>query len=85
MGLLEGPEDFLEKARNSDLLTVNFTDIPEDEFYRLLFEANKELIIDHFEHTSGDMSKAKELINAFRDLYFKKGYKFRGARHYVRG
>ena len=84
MGLLKDPEDFLEKAKNSDLMTVNFTDIPEDQLYRLLFEANKELIIDHFEHTTGDMAEAKRLIDAFYDLYFQRGYDFRGARHYER-
>lgn len=84
MGLLKNAEDFLEKARNSDLLTVNFTDIPEDKFYKLLFEANKELIIDHFEHTTGDMAEAQRLIDGFYDLYFRKKYAFRGARHYER-
>ncbi|MFC2051126.1 B12-binding domain-containing radical SAM protein [Chloroflexota bacterium] len=84
MGLLKDAEDFFEKAKNSDLLTVNFTDIPEEEFYKLLFEANKELVIDHFEHTTGDMKEAKRLINGFYDLYFRKKYDFRGARHYGR-
>lgn len=84
MGLLKDADDFLEKAKNSDLLTVNFTDIPENEFYKLLFEANKALIMDHFEHTTNDMKEAKRLIDAFYDLYFHKKYDFRGARHYKR-
>lgn len=83
-GLLAGPEDFFNKFKNSDLLTVNFTDIPEEKFYKLLFEANKELIIDHFEHTTKDMREANKLINSFYNLYFKGEIKFRGARHYER-
>lgn len=81
-GLLSGPEDFFNKFKNSDLLLVNFTDIPEKEFYRLLHEANKELILDHFSHTTKDMEQAHTLINDFYNLYFGKKARFRGARHY---
>ena len=81
-GLLEGPDDFFDKFKNSDLLTANFTDIPEDRFYQLLFEANKELAIDHFKHTTGDMTEAKKIIDSFHDLYFLEQYEFSGARHY---
>jgi anaerobic magnesium-protoporphyrin IX monomethyl ester cyclase len=84
-GLLTGPEDFFEKFKNSDLITVNLTEIPTDECYKMLFEANQELILDHFEHTNGDMQEAKRLIDSFHELYFAGGYKFRGARHYDRG
>ena len=84
MGLLSGPEDFFEKFKNSDLLTVNFTDIPEDKFYKLLFEANKELILDHFDNTTKNMAEANELIQNFYDLYFRGKANFRGARHYER-
>jgi len=81
-GLLSGPEDFFNKFKNSDLLTVNFTDIPEDEFYKLLFEANKDLITDHYVHTVGNMDEANRLIQSFSDLYFGGKTNFRGARHY---
>ena len=81
-GLLSGPEDFFNKFKNSDLLLVNFTDIPEKEFYKMLLEANKELIIDHYSHTSKDMKRAHTLINDFHNLYFGNKTKFRGARHY---
>ena len=81
-GLLSGPEDFFNKFNNSDLLLVNFTAIPEKEFYKLLFEANKELILDHFSNTTKDMDQANALINDFRYLYFENKTKFRGARHY---
>jgi anaerobic magnesium-protoporphyrin IX monomethyl ester cyclase len=82
MGLLSGPEDFFNKFKNSDLLLVNFTDIPEDKFYKLLFEANKELILDHYEHTTKNTEEANNLVQNFYNLYFKGETKFRGARHY---
>ncbi|MFA5878124.1 MAG: radical SAM protein [Candidatus Staskawiczbacteria bacterium] len=81
-GLLAGPDDFFNKFKNSDLLTVNFTDIPDQTFYELLFEANKELITDHFEHTRQNEEEADILIQNFYNLYFKGQTKFRGARHY---
>jgi len=81
MGLLSGPEDFFNKFKNSDLFTVNFTDIPEDKFYQLLFDVNKELILDHFENTTKNMAEADKLIQDFYDLYFKDKINFRGARH----
>lgn len=81
-GLLKGPEDFFNKFKNSDLLLVNFTDIPEKEFYKMLFEANKELILDHYLHTTKDIERAHALINDFYKLYFGNKTNFRGARHY---
>lgn len=83
-GLLSGPEDFFEKFRNSDLVTVNFTNIPNDEFYRMLFEANRELILDHYQHSKGNMQEAHQMIDNFYNLYFKGFTKFRGARHFDR-
>ncbi len=82
--LFSGPGGFFDKFKNSDLLTVNFTDIPDDEYYKLLFEANKSLITDHFEHTTKDIEAADRLINDFYNLYFKGYTKFRGARHYTK-
>ena len=84
-GLLKGPDGFFRKFKNSDLITVNFTDIPTEECYKLLFAANTEIILDHFLKTKGDMREARNLIDAFYRLYFEKDYKFRGARHYDRG
>jgi len=81
-GLLKGPDDFFERFKNSDLLTVNFTEIQDEKFYELLFEANKNLILDYYEHTSKDMTAAKKLIDDFYRLYFKGDSLFRGARHY---
>lgn len=83
-GLLQGPDDFFEKFKNSDLLTVNFTDIPDKEFYSLLLNANKELIFDYYQHTNGDMVQAQRMIDNFQNLYFGGEVKFRGARHFER-
>lgn len=84
MGLLKGPDDFFKKFKNSELITVNYTDMPTEECHRLLFAANTELILDHFLKTSGDTREAMGLIDAFYMAYFEKDYKFRGARHYGR-
>jgi radical SAM superfamily enzyme YgiQ (UPF0313 family) len=82
--LLSGPEDFFEKFKNSDLLLVNFMDISEDEAYQALFEANKDLITDYYQQTTGNREGSKSLIDQFYNLYFKGEDKFRGARHYKR-
>jgi len=83
-GKLNGPEDFFKKFRNSDLITVNFTDLPDEECYKHLFEANRELILDHHGHTNGDLQEAEHLINTYGDLYAGKTTVFRGIRHYDR-
>ena len=74
-GSLTGPNDFYEKHKNLELLTVNFTDIPDDEFHQLMFNANKEIIEYYFEHLK------QEKISIYHDVYFNKNYNFRGARH----
>jgi radical SAM superfamily enzyme YgiQ (UPF0313 family) len=74
-GLLKGPADFYEKHKNLELLTVNFTDIPDDEFHQLLFEANKEIIKKYYAHVQ------EQQIEYFRKVYFKKEFSFRGVRH----
>ena len=81
-GLLDGPADFFLKFKNSDLFTVNFTEISDDKYYELLHKANEELILDHFEHTDMHIGKAYGLITNFHLLYFHGYIKFRGARRY---
>lgn len=81
-GLLKGPEDFFERFKNSDLITVNFTGFSDEQCYEWLLGANTELIFDHYSHTNGDMNAAHDLIQRFRDLYQGKTTKFRGARVY---
>jgi len=81
-GFLTGPDDFYNKYKNSDLITVNYTNLPLERCYKLLYEANKELVLDYFQNTTKDMVKAKEIIEGFYRLYVTEDYTFRGARHY---
>ena len=74
-GMLTGPEDFFNKHVNLELPTVNFTDLSDDEFIKLLYSANEEIIDKYYEHI-------KELDKeAFRKVYFEKNFNFRGVRH----
>ncbi len=79
-GLLKGPDDFFDRFRNTDLYVVNFMGMPEKDIYQALYEVNKDLILDHFQHTNNDMDTANELIEGFYNLYFKNEFAFRGAR-----
>ena len=75
-GLLRDCEDFYEnKHINSDLLTVNFTNMSDDEFYRCLFEANQRLMKNYFEMK---LLKGLEEVNK---IYLQKDASFRGFRH----
>ena len=74
-GLLTGPEDFYNKHKNVELPTVNFTDIPDDEFCKLMFETNREIIKDYYDYLEDETTKN------FYDVYYKKDVSFRGARH----
>jgi len=74
-GLLKDVEDFYEnKHTNSDLMSVNFTKLSNDEFYRVLFEANRKLIKNYFNN------KCKNQIEVARKLYFERDASFRGFR-----
>ena len=74
-GLLKDCEDFYEnKHINSDLLSVNFTNLSDDEFYMLLYEANKVLIENYFLY-----QKCNAIENA-KKLYFECDASFRGFR-----
>lgn len=74
-GLLGGPEDFYERRHvNSDLLSVNFTDISDEEVHRLLFEANKILIGRY--HSD----QQKRIIETAQRLYIDGDASFRGFR-----
>jgi len=75
-GLLEGPEDFYEnKHLNSDRIAVNFMKMSDEKAYNLLYEANKELLKDHYDHL------CNEAIEAHRLLYLEQDVNFRGVRH----
>lgn len=74
-GMLKGPEDFYEKHKNVELPTVNFTGLTDSEYMNLLFEANRELTNDYYEHLK------KSSMESFKKVYFDKDYDFRGVRH----
>lgn len=74
-GLLKDCADFYEsKHVNSDLLSVNFTDMTDDEVHAALYEANVTLMNAYFDH-----AKTKALDTAHR-LYMEKDASFRGFR-----
>lgn len=75
IGLLKNCADFYQnKHLNSDLLSINFTDLSDDEFHGALMEANNRLLKNYYE---------KQLASALEetaDLYLKKNIHFRGFR-----
>lgn len=74
-GLLKDVADFYEnKHVNSDLLSVNFTDMTDDEFHEALFKANETLINNYFRH------ERERAVDNARKLYFNKDANFRGFR-----
>ncbi|MHB9073497.1 MAG: B12-binding domain-containing radical SAM protein [Desulfobaccales bacterium] len=74
-GLLRDCEEFYEKKHiNSDLLSVNFTDMSDDEFHRSLFEANSVLLKNYF----NNLSKSYDF--QMKKLYFEQDASFRGFR-----
>jgi len=74
-GLLKDCADFYEsKHVNSDLLSVNFTDLTDDEVHAALFEANVKLMDTYFEN-----AKAKARAAA-QKLYMERDATFRGFR-----
>ncbi len=74
-GLLKDVEDFYEnKHTNSDLMSVNFTKLSDDDFYKVLFKANKKLIENYFKN------KAKNQVGVARKLYLERDASFRGFR-----
>ena len=76
-GKLKGPADFFDKFTNSDRLTVNFTDIPDEKFYMHLYQVNADLVRKYYEHNR------MMLTRKFFNVYFNDEVTFRGARHYA--
>ncbi len=73
-GLLRDAEDFYEhKHKNSDLLTVNFTTLSDEEYYEALYEANLILLNNYYDR----MRKNIEILD---NLYKKRDATFRGFR-----
>ncbi|HHT9158248.1 MAG TPA: B12-binding domain-containing radical SAM protein [Candidatus Brocadiaceae bacterium] len=74
-GLLKDCADFYEnKHLNSDLLAVNFTDMTDDKFHEVLYEANKTLIEHYYSF------QLNNSLNTARKLYFERDSSFRGFR-----
>jgi len=74
-GLLKDCEDFYEhKHLNSDLLSINFTELSDEEFHRVLYEANQRLLENHY---TAQMKKNDEVLYK---LYIEKDSSFRGFR-----
>jgi len=74
-GLLKDCEDFYEnKHINSDLVSINFTELSENEFHRCLLDANIRLITNYFER------KLNSVVEQAENLYLYKDASFRGFR-----
>lgn len=74
-GLLKGAEDFYEnKHLNSDLLTVNFTNMSDQEFHKCLLDANTILLTNYFQ------KKLRFAIQQAKELYVGNDIDFRGFR-----
>lgn len=74
-GLLKDVEDFYEnKHTNSDLLTCNFTDMSDEEYYQALMEANS-ILLDNYHN-----KVKKNTENQLKNLYLNKDASFRGFR-----
>jgi len=75
MGLIEDVEDFYKKHTNTDLLTVNYTEMSDAEIYDLLYKSNFKLTKQFHEHILSQNE------NTLKKLYFEKDSSFRGLRH----
>ena len=64
LGLLSGPADFYDKYENSDRMTCNFTNVSDDEFYRLLYEANSRIV------ESFHKKQAKSIMDGYHYAYY---------------
>jgi radical SAM superfamily enzyme YgiQ (UPF0313 family) len=73
--LISGVEDFYERAHvNSDLISVNFMDMPTDLAHEYLFRANKKLVENYLQKRG-----ARQIESAAR-MYLKGDTSFRGFR-----
>ena len=71
-GLLRDCEDFYEnKHTNSDLLTVNFTDMSDEIFHRCLLDANKRLLSNYFQKKLDDTTEQAQKLYSDGDVVFR--------------
>lgn len=73
-GLLKDCDDFYKKHVNSDLLTVNLTNMSDDEYYKTLKNANQKLLSNYISSLNKQHAKILE------ELYDNKNAEFRGFR-----
>jgi hypothetical protein len=74
-GLIKDVEDFYEnKHINSDLLTVNFTEMSNDEIYQCLASANRRLFLSYQDKLH------QRFHRSIDSLYIDKNVSFRGFR-----
>jgi len=74
-GLIVDCEDFYEnKHVNSDLLTVNFTNMEDDQVYQCLLDANTRLVSNYY------TNKLSDTVQEIKSLYLNKNTSFRGFR-----
>ena len=74
-GHIKDCEDFYEnKHLNSDLLTVNFTELSDDAFHKCLFEANSRLIKNYYNN------QLSHVLDSAKELYLNNDASFRGFR-----
>lgn len=74
-GLLKDCDDFYEKKHvNSDLLSINFTELSDEEFYQALGAANARLIENYFKN------KMARVLRQAQKLYQERDASFRGFR-----
>ena len=74
-GKLKDCEDFYEvKHVNSDLISVNFMEMPKKRAHKCLFEANRTLLENFHDH------QCEAQTRQFEKLYFENDTTFRGLR-----
>lgn len=75
LGKIKDCEDFYEnKHLNSDLMSVNFTELTDEDFYDALHEANTILLRNY------QQRRDAQTIGVLNSLYKKKDTSFRGFR-----
>jgi len=74
-GLLAGPADFYEnKHVNSELVSVNFTELSDEEVHRALLDANR-ILIDHYYR-----KLQVKTVETAKEVYLNRNASFRGFR-----
>jgi len=74
-GLLKDVEEFYERKHiNSDLVSVNFTELTDEEFHQALLDANGRLIRNYYNR------KLELTLDEARRLYLDQDLGFRGFR-----